>query len=267
MSTAVSVLMALVPVGLNWVIETYDWRTAWLVAGVTIWAVVVPIARYGIVDRPEVVGQFPDGGARPDAGDAVHAPTRSWSRPEAMRTARFWVLSAASAAAAMLVTALTFHQISLLGEIGLSSTAAAAMFLPQVIGAAVAGLVFGALADRVAGKWLLSGSMVLLAGATVLAWLVVPGWVVFVYAVVLGAAGGSIRSTGAALLPRWFGTRFIGSLQGFVTFLVVGASATGPVALSLARTATGEYGSAALLATLLPAGLALGALVLAREGT
>ena len=36
------------------VIAATDWRTAWIFAAVAVWLVVVPIARFGIVNRPAV---------------------------------------------------------------------------------------------------------------------------------------------------------------------------------------------------------------------
>mgnify|MGYP000523655959 CR=1 FL=1 len=67
------------------------------------------------------------------------------------------------ATTSMLVTALNFHQISILGEQGLTLTEAAAMFLPQTVGTLAAGLVFGTLADRLPARLLLAATMALLA--------------------------------------------------------------------------------------------------------
>ncbi|HAQ04576.1 MAG TPA: hypothetical protein DCQ88_07165, partial [Acidimicrobiaceae bacterium] len=40
----------------------WGWRQAWLIAAVTIFLTVVPIAFFGYVDRPSDLGQVPDGG-------------------------------------------------------------------------------------------------------------------------------------------------------------------------------------------------------------
>ena len=150
-----SILMSLVPVILNVVIEAYSWRTAWIVAAVLVWVIVIPIAQWGLIDRPSDVGQYPDGvaPATDDATAVALAP--SVTHEEAIRTSRFWIVAIASATVGLLSTALNFHQISMLGDAGLSATEAAAMFLPQVIGAAVAGVVFGYLADRLTGRILI----------------------------------------------------------------------------------------------------------------
>ena len=260
MLTAVSALMSLAPILLNAAIEAYSWRTAWLLAAAAVWLILIPIGYFGIIDRPADVSQYPDGEAEPpDSGVRVIA--RSHSRREAVGEVRFWLLSAAVATTAMLVTAMNFHQISILGAEGLSSTEAAAMFLPQIAGAIVAGLVMGALADKVAARYLLAASMALLVAALLLVGVIQPGWQVVLYSVTLGAAAGGQRPIAATVLPRWFGLANIGAIQGIATFVAVGASAAGPLALSLTQGWLGSYSTAAFLLALVPLGI--GAAVLA----
>jgi len=259
-STGISVLMALVPVGLSVAIEAFDWRIGWIVAAVAVWLVVVPIARFGIIDTPATVGQQPDG-IELSSDDAETVATRAaHTRGEALRTGKFWILVAASASVGMLSTALNFHQISLLGDAGLTPTEAAVMFLPQTIGAAVAGLLFGYLADRLTGRSLIPMAMALLATSLLLASALTPGPVIVLYAVSLGAAGGASRSVGATLMPRWFGTRHIGAIQGAATFMMVASTALGPVAFSLARDVAGNYDAAARWFALIPAAAGVAAL-------
>jgi MFS family permease len=256
MMTGVSALMSLTPILLNLAIEAYSWRTAWLLAAGAVWLIVVPISRFGIIDRPADIGQHIDGDAAPRSA-AESAQERSHSRRQAVGEIRFWVLSLTVATTAMLITALNFHQISILGEAGLSSTEAATMFLPQVIGAILAGLVVGGLSDRLPVRFLLASSMGLLATGLVMVEIVEPGWQVVLYAVTLGAAAGAQRPLAATVLPRWFGLANIGAIQGLSTFIGVGASATGPLAFSLVRSAVGQYRTTALLFAVIP--LAIGA--------
>jgi MFS family permease len=259
-STGMGMLMALVPVGSSLVIEAVGWRMAWVVVGLVIWAVVVPIARWGMIDRPSDIGQFPDGPiAAIDEGRAVRSGPGA-TRTEAIRTWRFWVLVSGSAAVGMLTTALNFHQISLLGDAGLTPTAAAAMFLPQTVGTGVAGLAFGYVSDRLTVRSLLPMTMGLLATSLVLASVLVPGPIVVVYALCLGATGGAARSVSATLMPRWFGVTNIGAIQGVAAFVGVASTAVGPVAFSVARDATGDYSLAAISYALIPVAVALASL-------
>ena len=250
--TAVSALMALTPIFLGLAIEAYDWRTAWLIAAVAVWLVVIPIARFGIVDRPVDVGQYPDGDDAPTASSARARTAASRSRREALGEVRFWLLNLAVAVTAMLVTALNFHQISILGEEGFTATEAATMFLPQVFGAIVAGLVVGALADLVQARFLVATSMAILVCSLLLVGFIQPGWQVVLYAVMLGASAGAQRPLVATLLPRWYGAVHIGAIQGVSTLIGVAASAVGPVALALVSTWLGGYTEAAQLLAVMP---------------
>ncbi len=252
MTTSVAVLMSLVPVALNTGIEALGWRLAWISAGVVIWCTVVPIGWFGMIDRPEDVGQARDGHPR-DPGGPTPASERSATRAEALRTRAMWVAMAAVATQSALLTALNFHQITLLGEAGLSSTEAALMFLPQVVGATAASLTFGVLTDRLRGGLVLAATMVLIA----LPLLLVRGLggypSVVTYAVLLGAAGGGLFTANAALLPKWFGVGHIGAIGGVMSFVMVAGSAVGPLGLSMVRGATGSFGAAAFGFVAIPA--------------
>lgn len=249
-TTATAGLMALVPVALSVVIGGWGWRTAWVVCAVVVVSIVVPIGWFGLRDLP---------GRRraPSAGRS--SPSRGLDRSEAMRTPSFWMLVAVTGAAGMMSTALNFHQIDLLGEAGLSETAAAALFIPQVVGSSVAGLTIGYAGDRLGTRYLPAVSMGLLLAAQLLAAVAQPGVVVIVYAVVLGAAGGAVRTAATTLQPQWFGVGHLGSIQGALTLFGVGASAIGPVVLTLAEEAAGSYPPALVVLGAVP----LGALVFA----
>jgi nitrate/nitrite transporter NarK len=86
----------------------------------------------------------------------------------------------------------------------------------------------------------------------VLAALMQPGIVVFAYAVAMGATGGAIRAALSTMLPAYYGTDHIGSIQGVMTVTGVIGSALGPVTLALAEAQLGSYRSANLALLVLP---------------
>lgn len=259
-TTASAGLMALVPVVLAVTINAVGWRAAWLVSAAVVVGVVVPIAWFGLRDLPARVRPVAALPADDELEIVGRSDTDSYQRGEAMRTGSFWLLAAISGAAGMMATALNFHQIDLLGEAGLSEKAAAALFIPQVVGSTVAGLTIGYLGDRIGTRYLPAIGMALLLSAQLLASVAAPGAIVIVYAVVLGATGGATRTASAALQPQWFGTGHIGSIQGALTLFGVGASAIGPVALTLVEQWRGSYPQAIVLLGVVPAAAMLFAL-------
>lgn len=250
-STASSALMAAVPLVLAVVIAQVGWRSAWLVAALFVAVTVVPLAHFGLRSMPR--GQTDADGVADTPADLTDEPIeRSFTRSEAIRTRAFWMLAAVSGAAGMLGTALNFHQIDLLGAAGLSSAAAAALFIPQVIGSSLAGLSIGYASDRLGTRFLPAISMALLVAGHWMAAVVQPGVVVFLYAIMLGAAGGAVRTTASTLLPHWFGTGHLGAIQGSLTFFNVGASAIGPVLLAVTESGFNSYPPAVILLSAIP---------------
>ncbi len=243
--TISAAMMALSPIILTQVIDAVGWRSAWIVAGVVVWVTVVPIAIFAIVDHPADIGQQPDGAPR-EVRDA-HPPAPSLTVREAVRTRGFWAVTSIGALSASLGTGLLFHQFAIMNAQGLSRVQAAAVFLPQVLGTVAAALLFGALSDRVSARVLLPIAGFTLAAAIVLATVVSPGSVALFYGLVFGLGMGQIRAISMATYPRWFGTGHIASINGVAASIMIGASATGPVLLSLGNDAFHSYAPVLLL--------------------
>jgi MFS family permease len=257
-SAAGAVGISLAPVALERLIASEGWRTAWVIEGLLVWAVVLPIAVLGLRDHPSDLGQQPDG--RPRTGDEPHV-TWGVTRAVAMRSPFFWVLTGALATSGLLATAVAFHQISLLGERGLSATEAAGNFLPQTAAGLGAAVVAGVLVDRYRPGLVTAAVMLLLAGGLTWGAVVTPGWSAIGFGIVIGAAGGSMRTVEGAAVPRYYGTLHIGAIRGFVMAVVVGSTALGPLCFALVRDATGTYTAALLGGALLPVIVAVLALI------
>ncbi|MGW0734781.1 MFS transporter [Streptomyces sp. NPDC002851] len=255
--------ISLAPLLIERLVSAYGWRQAWAVEGVAVWLVVIPLALFGIRNRPADVGQHVDGIA-PASASAADAPLSGWPLRRALRTGAFWAIAACLAASSMLTTGLNFHQIALLGERGLTPVEAAANFLPQTAAALLATLAAGAIIDHVSPKVVLTGAMAILAAAVFSARLVEPGWTVIGYGLLLGASSGLLRAVESAAYPRYFGTAHLGAIRGTVHTITIGASAFGPLAISLGHDLTGHYGTALIALAALPLAAAL-AVVLTRE--
>jgi len=171
------------------------------------------------------------------------------------------LITLAVASAAMLTTAVAFHQIDLLGERGLRPIDAAANFLPQTVAGLAATLVMGIRSDRMAPRLLLASVTSLLALSLVMAMWVAPGWSAIAFGAMIGFASGGIRALEATTLPRTFGLAHLGAIRGVVMAVAVGASAFGPILFAVARETLGSYGPALLGAALLPLALAVAAIV------
>ncbi|MEE3088378.1 MAG: MFS transporter, partial [Actinomycetota bacterium] len=242
--------MTLVPLLGESLIADYGWRQTWVIEGLVVWALVLPIAIFGIRNRPSDVGQYVDGDPAPvDGSDDVWGVKRS----EALRTGFFWLVTAAVATISAIITAVVFHQIDLLGSRGLTPTEAAANFIPQTVATLIATLGIGALADRFSPRVVLATSMVMLAGGLTLGTAVTPGFVAISFGMLIGAAGGAMRVVEATELPRYFGTLHIGAIRGVVTSVGIAGAAIGPLAFSVIHDITGNYTTVLVVSIIVPA--------------
>lgn len=226
--------MSLVPlVAVVW-ISAWGWRPTYMLLGLIVWTVLLPIGRWVVKDPRS-----------PDVSPAGRRAHRAvGTSPEvrlALRHPALWVVASGVALSALVGTGLMFHQISLLTERGLTVTQAAANFVPQTIAAALAALGFGRLADRLRARLVIVGSTGLVAAAPALVQFVEPGLLAIAYGLVLGAAGSCVRTVEATLLPRWFGLSVIGEIRGVVMGTTVAASAVGPLMLAVSHDALGSY--------------------------
>jgi MFS family permease len=252
-----SAMLSLIPLASRGlVIPAVGWRVAWVVLGISVWVIVLPIALRGIIDRPRDVGQQPDGDAPLDAAASAAADAEtaavSFTRAEAMRTPMFWAVAGGVIATGMIGTGLAFHQIDLLGEQGLTPVEAAANFIPQTVAALSVTLLVGSMVDRFSSRWVLAVAMTMLAGGMVMVPFVTPGLAAIAYGMIVGSAGAAARTLEAASFPKLFGLAHIGSIRGVVTALSVASTAFGPLALSIGRDLTGSYVQVLLLLLIIP---------------
>lgn len=250
--------ITLAPIVIERLIAHLDWRTVWLLEGLAVWAIVIPIALFGIRNRHGDLGQLVDGDPAPGAGRGPASPA---TRAVALRTPYFWVLVAGTTVVGMLVTAVVFHQISLLGGRGLTSAQAATNFLPQTAAGLTATLLVGVLVDRLRRpRLLIVAAMAVLAAALAGATVLTPGWSAICYGAAIGAAMGAMKAVEAALTPRLFGTAALGSIRGILAGIGVAGTALGPVLFAVAHDTTGSYDAVLLASIALPVGVCVAAL-------
>lgn len=244
--------LSLLPILLSAGIESLGWRETWIVSGIAVLVIVIPLTLWAIppgADRAMA--------SRPPATDA---PVDDWIRAHAVRTGMFWAITLTVAANALVFTGLAFHQISILGEAGLPPTRAAANFLPQTIASVGALSLTGMLANKVPGRAMLALSMALLALAALTLLLLDDSWITVAYALLLGSAGGIGFASEGVLYPRYFGVKAIASIRGLAFTVSVAAAAAGPILVGVTFQATGSYAASAVVMSLIP--IAVGLLIL-----
>lgn len=250
-------IIALSPVPLERIIAAYDWRVAMLTEAAVVALVLLPLAVFGVRNRPADLGQFVDGDPANGRGrDAEWGLTRG----RTMRQPFFWVLVGVFATAGFFNAAVGFHLIALLGEQGLSATEAAANFLPQAIAGTAATLLVGTVLDRANPRLVIAASMVTFAAAFAWGTMAAPGWSAIGFGVLFGACGNALRAIENGITPRLFGTAHIGAIRGVVSGVTITCSAFAPLLYALFYSWTGSFEPVLWLSTLVPLAVMVAAL-------
>ena len=240
--------IALTPLIASRLIPEFGWRTTWVILGSVV--VVVGLITSTRMVRPRLEHPNPLDDPADTTADEVLAPRH-------LRRNGFLVVTAGYATTGFVSTALAFHQIAVLGERGISATAAAGNFVPQSLAAAAVALGVGRLVDRVPGRIVIPIDMLLLAAAV--------GSVSFVdsnlgavgFGIALGSAASAMAASEGTLLARWIGTATLGTWRGRMTSVMVISTAIAPFAFTLIADAAGSFSAAARLVVILPLAVAV----------
>ena len=234
------VMIGVFPPWIEYLVRRFDWRIAYVILGLTVAAVVIPVALLFIRNRPETYGLEPDGGMGPIPGPRGRVVEEHWTRAEAIRTSAFWLLVFGYMSVAMLHTGISFHLISILSDGGIHETVAT-VFIPSAISSALFTLLGGYLSDRMRLRYLITISQAMLCVALIFAPTISSLGHAIGFGIMLGTVGGIGQMVQAVAYANYFGRRHLGSIAGLATTMMVFAAALGPMPMGIARDLLGSY--------------------------
>lgn len=260
-------LAAIPPFG-EALIRWTDWRTAWRIEAFIIVAILVPLVVIFVQDRPEDIGQLPDGETQIDRESAMLeglgvADGDSWTLQQARRLRAFWLLLGAGVVPALVITGLSFNQVSIFTERGLPAGLAATTFAVESLVSLPTTVLSGWLSDRVPLRFVLAGSQAFLAAAVICLLFADSPAMAVVYAAVRGVSTGLWSVAADVAWPSYFGRRHLGSIRGLTFAAGVAGAAIGPLPLGFAYDVFGRYEVALIGLLILPIG-AVGAVLFAK---
>jgi MFS family permease len=254
--------LATVPAANGWLIEQVGWRLTWWINALSIWLLFLPLAAWLVRDRPEQVGQLPDGRSplltetrSSDGGELA------WQPNAAVRTRTFWLLLLASMVPGLVITGLDFSLVSILSERNLAVSTVALVFTASSIVQLPASLVSGYLVDRFPSRYVLAVGQMLLAAALI--WLLVTE--TFVHAVAYGILRGLMLGVWEVALdatwPAYYGRRYLGGIRGRTFGAEIVGAAIGPIPFGLIYDLFNSYTAAIVGVLILPLGAAVGVML------
>jgi MFS family permease len=233
---------AVFPLLANALIITIDWRNAYRVLGIVVWALILPAAILVVRNRPEDVGLHPDGLPQPAEAPQVQGqPVLPPAHSRVWRTSRFWLLALPTTAGPFIMTALIFHQASIFASHGLPSTIAASIFVPMAVASALTSAITGMLIERLGPKIMLFATLALLLIALIEIQFVWTPLGAIVYALILGAAGGTQGVTMGVIWAHYYRRIGLGGIQGAASLVTISASALAPLPLAALQDSSGGY--------------------------
>lgn len=221
-------------------IDEVGWRSSYLVFGLAIWLVLVPVVVLLVRNRPEDVGLHPDGADYPPADERPVTAGAPVER-RVLSTRMFWLLAIPMSMPGLVDTALIFHQASIFAERGLGPTVAAAAFTPMALASAASGFTGGFLVDRFGPRPLYIGALLVLLIPPLLVQFISTTPMAFVYGLTIGIGSGMSMMVSRITWAYYYGRHGLGSVQGSAMMVSIIGSALGPVLLASIRARSNDY--------------------------
>lgn len=228
------------PPVINWLIESYGWRMAFVCLGLG-WggialALCIPFLRDLQLER---------GAARPGTPKStIVAPSDlpGLTVAQAWRDRALWQIGISTFLMMLLTIGLLIHQFSIMQEAGMSKSSAAWLSSLFGIGGIVGKLVSGWLMDRYSPNWV--GGLTLASAAIAFFFLMeevaTPTLIVIGMAVNGYASGTKLQITGY-LSTRYAGLKNFGKIFGMMAAVIAAGSALGPLLAAYIHDVTGSY--------------------------
>lgn len=235
------------------VITAVGWRQAWVVLGLGIGLLVLPLMWLFLRDKPEDFGLVPDGKRAQTDNFATEV---NWTLSQALRTPAIWAFLSARVLSTAVGTALIFHQVSLFATQGHDAATAAGTYGQIALLTGVFTLLAGQVVDRLAPRANIAIHMIGLIATSALAMQMQSTVGLMLYAAAFGLFLGFCAVFDGTVWVTMYGRANQGAIRGFVATATVAGTSFGPIAYGLAYDHLGGYAPAIWLGI----GLALAAM-------
>jgi len=234
----------------------FGWRVSFVVLGLLVWLLGLPIAFFVIKGGPNEMGLMPDG----DTGNEDQEATGStlppntppaldegWPLREALQTRAFFWVAVTYLLAPLAQMGMLQHQVPMVMDRGIPETSAA-MALGLTAGLGGLGkLTFGRISEIIPFHYAASLCFGLQALAVFTLWSTGSVPMTWVYVILFGFAMGGIIVLMPMAVSHFFGLAAFSVIMGAVSFLQALGTASGAFLSGLIYDVTGSYDNALVL--------------------
>ncbi|MEC9372492.1 MAG: MFS transporter, partial [Planctomycetota bacterium] len=260
---------ALLPQVAEVLIDDLGWRWTYVIFGLAIWALVIPLTLLFVRNRPEDIGLQLDNDADHEApaADGAHRPVRekevAFTLSEALRTWAYWMLAAAIALPPLVGTAFLFDLEPILARRGMDREVMVNAVSAWSIAMAALAIPIGGLTDRVRAPVLIGVGMALVAISSLMLLGATTPFRAMAAMVVYAAGQSMMISCTTAATARYFGRAHHGAIRSSLSRIAVFGTGLGPFITGLSVTLTGGYRAAMYLFVAMCVPVAVGCIWLA----
>ena len=217
------------------------WRMAYVLIGLFVIAVTLPIVGLFLKERPQLMGLLPDGDSESHASGQGTTIAGGLSGREAWHSGTFWVLCTALFLGSVSLNGCLIHMVPLLTDRGVSAQTAA--LIASVLGAAtlLGRLGTGYLLDRFLATKIAICFFSLAAIGILILWAETANSLSFLAAALIGVGIGAEGDVMAYLVSRYFGLRAFGEIYAYVLAIYTLGAVVGPLLMGIVFDRSGSY--------------------------
>ena len=237
MALGFGISMAVHPPLAHYLIDNFGWRAAWFILGGLSWVLMVPPIILLVFDKPEDLNLRVDG-----APKAKNLQDETLKEEEikgldlraALRERAFYILAFGWFGMAMLITTLHVYQVIILTAHGHSAQFSAQIFVVSAITMVLFMPVIGRMFDRFPTHYVIALGMVVTASSLLSITFAITTSLALFYAVIFGLNNAISMTMFGYIWPKYFGRRFVGSIQGAGQMVGVFGASCGPLPVAIA---------------------------------
>jgi MFS transporter, OFA family, oxalate/formate antiporter len=229
----------LMPLLINLLVERYDWRHTFVILGILVLAVVIPLSF--LLKNNVQCTQKPSGGRKLSETSKLPQSLGGFSFRQAVRTRQFWIAGVVYIFAGFYIQSVMVHIVPFARELGIDAARAAVIMSFLGIGSIIGRIVMGSLSDKLGVRYTLAISLGLI--LLTFFWLQAAGslWMLYIFAVFYGFGYGSMIAMLTLAPARLFGLSSLGTLVGVLTCIYTLGGGVGPVLSGYIYDISGSY--------------------------
>ncbi len=231
----------------QWLISSYSWQQAFIVLGLMIFIIIIPLAQF-MKHSPQAIGLSPYGeGSIKEDKQPLASATEGISYNQAIRNWRFWTLGSIQLCFVFALMVVITHIVPYAVDIGISAMVAASILSTIAVTSLIGRNLAAFISDKVGGR--LTQIACLTIATLALIWLLFAreSWMLYVFALAYGLPDGGMNPLLTIVTAELFGLSSLGTIIGSIyLFAMVGGAIGAPLVGSIFDI-TGSYSPAFII--------------------